>query len=741
MSALGAKRSKRGTYDKEYVFDSLGVHVGIKYKNSDDPSRGGTAHLEIQDLSKLIPATDIGLVKLEVKKDKSANNHENYQFRIEYELKSNHKPWSGEIDLNIWKRKTVQDYDLSFKSQDESPIHPFEIQINSTGKDQLEGRFKYHNSDSEEYPIQIKNDENEINLSIKTPKRTTLLDIEINRKHFGLQIRIDFSKIGYMFAANLNIESTQEEVKSYGFFQGNRNQVNFKIEVNKALQSIYLKIVEGKQPRRKVNIYKFKFRETPLLILKKHETHGYDLLLDFGKDLPIAPTVRLAFSRQNFTPSRVKNQIELSVSFTEFPDSNSSSSNRFTATLQSHEIEQFRLSGSHDLFAEWDGSRIFEFHSHVMVSDNEFCRNDHFGLCEIECNLSASIQSIVWEVIQSLVGKFASIDHLSFNNKLQFLNGKIIYGISDLRTSLAKYENRLIQIECENMLDMVRVKTSSIWGRKQSLSFDVCVPKSLNKLDKFELAYDDENMVISIDGKTKPILSNELARYEFRFLYNDYLMTSGELTINKDTLELLFKEEHDKSHHDYNILISSNRMSDDSVNIEIKGKTKPSLKGESACPFLSWNTTYVFNQNAKDTVFNLVSKQLMDIRVLEEKCYETPIFKKSSFMFSLASRKIQPYQIYLDSELTSKLIPSVELNLNTLSYPWYFKLNHLYLQSPDQNYIKLITDLVSIIPQCQQPLCQLDEKLHHILKSDQFNKCLIILGFPPFYMRIYQELF
>ena len=63
----------------------------------------------------------------------------------------------------------------------------------------------------------------------------------------------------------------------------------------------------------------------------------------------------------------------------------------------------------------------------------------------------------------------------------------------------------------------------------------------------------------------------------------------------------------------------------------------------------------------------------MDIRVYEEKYYEKPIFNKSSLMFSLSSQKIKPYQNYLDSESTSKLFPSGELNLNTLSYPWYFK--------------------------------------------------------------------
>ena len=63
-----------------------------------------------------------------------------------------------------------------------------------------------------------------------------------------------------------------------------------------------------------MHTYKCKFREIPLPLLKKHETHSYNLLLDFSKDLPTAPTLRL-----DFTHSRVRKEIELAVGFPEFP--------------------------------------------------------------------------------------------------------------------------------------------------------------------------------------------------------------------------------------------------------------------------------------------------------------------------------------------------------------------------------------------------------------------------------------
>ena len=89
--------------------------------------RRAIPHFGINDLSKLIPTADVDLVKLEVKNDKSACYHDHYQFRLEYELKQNHELWTVEIDLIISKSKIVQQYELSFKSQVGSHIHPFEI--------------------------------------------------------------------------------------------------------------------------------------------------------------------------------------------------------------------------------------------------------------------------------------------------------------------------------------------------------------------------------------------------------------------------------------------------------------------------------------------------------------------------------------------------------------------------------------------------------------------------------------
>ena len=66
-TALGATRSRRSIYDKEFRIDNLGISVGVKFSHPDNPSRrGGKADIEIKDLSKLIPFKNIGLAKLGV---------------------------------------------------------------------------------------------------------------------------------------------------------------------------------------------------------------------------------------------------------------------------------------------------------------------------------------------------------------------------------------------------------------------------------------------------------------------------------------------------------------------------------------------------------------------------------------------------------------------------------------------------------------------------------------------------
>jgi len=56
VTALGFQRVKRhDNYDKEFNFDKLGVHVGIKYVDPSNRWKGGDLHVIIDNLQKLVP--------------------------------------------------------------------------------------------------------------------------------------------------------------------------------------------------------------------------------------------------------------------------------------------------------------------------------------------------------------------------------------------------------------------------------------------------------------------------------------------------------------------------------------------------------------------------------------------------------------------------------------------------------------------------------------------------------------
>jgi len=92
-TTLGATRSRRSIYDKEFSIDNLGISVGVKFSHPDNPSQGGKADIEIKDLSKLIQFKNIGLVNFGV-------TFKSYGLMVEYEFYHPHDE-QGTIGLNI----------------------------------------------------------------------------------------------------------------------------------------------------------------------------------------------------------------------------------------------------------------------------------------------------------------------------------------------------------------------------------------------------------------------------------------------------------------------------------------------------------------------------------------------------------------------------------------------------------------------------------------------------------------
>ncbi len=701
-SALEVTRSRRNVYDKEYSIENLGISVGVKFEDPDKPSNGLNADIEIKDLTKLISNTEIGFVKLRVtfrKKNFSANHL--FDLMVEYELHHTHEEF-GSIALiisqnnnQISSRFSV----LSTKHYGRRFIQPFEIKLNSTDNNQIEGIISYSHYQGEEFPINIRKDDDTFQLLIKSPEKITLFEFSFNRKKSDLQIKLDFSILGYEYFSDLNIENSEEEVRAYGLFRVLGDQANFKIEIDKLLQNINLRVALFGKP---LKIFKFLFREIPHLLLKEYETSAYEVLVYYHPKTPPA-SLRLGFNNQTLSGARIRNEIEILISFPNghrqamyLPiklqrDSFVPGDNN--GHLLGHASESLRA------FAEFEGIKLFESHSELTGLNKRDCDSN---ACKIEYNLSGNLHRDALRGLESLadVFRYIPLSEFSFKNKIDVSHRQIKKLTCEIQTSRVKENYQMIELEWQNKHD--EVKLEIVWMSPKLNTLDVSISKSL---DKMEIVYKDGEREIFLNCMKPLIQNNGIVSYEVR-LTMLMLMGTGQININDQQMEIFWTaEEGIFSYHDFQFFISIDRTDDGSMNINIEGSTKTS-QDELRCPFLSWNTSFTFNQNYENPLLIIDSTQLINRRIFEEKCHDSPI--TSSLEFSFSGNRNNPFQISLHTELKSEMFPSAVLNLNTISYPrgdsskgqkYSRPVNGTFFEIriplPEETFFKILTDSFS----------------------------------------------
>ena len=595
-TALGATRSRRSIYDKEFRIDNLGISVGVKFSHPDNPSRrGGKADIEIKDLSKLIPFKNIGLVNFGV-------TFKSYGLMVEYEFYHPHDE-QGTIGLIIAKNKNHKM--ISLKSLIQPSKHdakrliiPFEIQLNLTGSTEVEGILTYSHHHGVEYPICIRNDNDTVHLMMETQRRSTLFNFRFNWKKPDLQIHLDFDDLGYMFFIDLSIENNQEEVEACGLLKIFGGKTSFKIEIDKMLKSICLKIAPFDQSER---TYNYKFRKIPDLMLKEYETNAYEVLVNSGFLLDPPISMRLGFKSRNLQRLRKRNEIEVKICLALFP--NHFRKSKYTTII----IQRDRFMPEYDhgqdfseslhAFAEYEGIQLLETHSEILGLNKLHCNTD---ACDLEINFSGSLHRNIFEDLE-LLGLFRYIpcSQVSLKTRVNILNQQMKALKFEIQTSRVERDYRMIMLECDNKHEKVKLKSALMISPGRTHSLDLSVSSSL---DKMKLVYKGWHREVVIDWREKPIRNNGVASYEFRLFYDDDLMGAGILNIKDQHTEVVFTGQHGRfSYLDFQFLIFSNRINDSSVNINIEGSSKPVLE-ESRCSFLIWNTTYTYNQNYGDPV-------------------------------------------------------------------------------------------------------------------------------------------
>ena len=705
-TALGATKSRRSVYDKEFSVDNLGISVGVKFRNPDNPSQGGKADIEIKDFSKLIPYNNIGLVKLGV-------TFRSYGLMVEYEF---HHPYDEQGTIGLIISENENNKTISLKSTIQAAKHdekrfiiPFEIQLNLTGSTEVEGILTYSHHHGVEYPIHIRKDDDTIHLLMETQRRSTLFNFRFDWKKPDLQIYLDFDDLGYMFFIDLSIENNQEEVEACLLLKIFEGKTSFKIEIDKMLKSICLKIAPFNQSER---TYKYKFRKIPDLMLKEYETNAYEVLVDSGFLLDPPISMRLGLKSRNLQRLRKRNEIEVKICLALFP--NHFRKSKYTTII----IQRDRFTTEYDhgqdfseslhAFAEYEGIQLFETHSEILVLNKMRCNTD---ACELECNFSGSLHRNIFEDLE-LMGLFRYIpcSQVSLKTRVNILNLQMKALAFEIQTSRVERDYRMIKLEWENKQEKVKLKSVLMISPERTHTLDLSVSSSL---DKMELAYKGWHREVVVDWREKPIRNNGIASYEFRLFYDDVLMGAGILNIKDQHMEVFYTGQHGRfSYLDIQFLIFSNRINNSSVNINIEGSTKPVME-ESRCSFLIWNTTYTFNQNYGDPVLLIDSKQLLDTRIFEAKCQDQPMYNSSSLGLSLLGHGKQPFQMSLNMELKSELYPSGQLNVSTSLSPWNIRMIHSENYTKDK-YIKRIEESSTVDN-------YLSIVTNYTLKSDSFQ--------------------
>ena len=623
-SALEVTRSRRSVYDKEYSIDNLGISVGVKFEDPDKPSNGGNADIEIKDLTKLFLNTEIGLVKLRVTFSKTnfSGNHL-FNLMVEYELHHTHEEF-GSIALMISQKEsqmTSRFSVLSTKHSGRRFIQPFEIKLNSTDDNQIEGIISYSHHQGEEFPIKIRKDDDTFQFLIKSPEKTTLFEFSFNRKKFDLQIKLDFSKLGFNYFLDLNIENSQEEVQVYGLFRVLGVQANFKIEIDKLLKNINLRVAHFGRP---LKIFKFLFREIPHLLLKEYETSAYEVLVYHYPETPFT-SLRLGLKNP-----RIRNEIEIIISFPnhDWQVMYLPIKLQRDSFISGDDNGQY-VSESLRAFAEFEGIKLFETH---WLNE----RHCDSNACKIEYNLSGNLHRDALEGLDSLayVSRYIPFTQFSFKNKINISHRRIKKLTCEIQTSRLKGKYQVMELEWQNKHEEIKLKTG--WMSSKLNTLDVSISKSL---DKMEIVYKDGHRDILLNCMETLTRKNGVISYEFRLINNDVLKGTGLLNINDQRMEIVWTGEQGIfSYHEFQFFISIDRIDDDSVNINMEGSTKPSQE-ELRCPFLSWNTSFTFNQNFEDPLLVIDSGQLINPRIFEEK---VPIHQ-SLLRYNL---------VYQDTEIT-----------------------------------------------------------------------------------------
>ena len=669
VSALGVTRNKRRVhFDEEYNSDKLGINIGLKYSDPDNPARGGKADIQIKDFSKLIPNSVFGLVKLTVSFKKEESHEKNvFDLKVEYELHHTHVEY-GTIALvssNNGNDKTLRFSVVSTKHEGRRFIRPFEVKLNSTWRDEMEGTFTYGHPAGVEFPIYARNDEKVTQLVLETPQKTTVFEYKLNWETLDLNLNLDLYKLGYEYLADLTLENHSEEAVVKGFVRiSNIEYASFKLEIDTVLSSFYLTRTLG---NRNTKVYKCQFRDIPPLLLKEFETMGFEVLSDFG---PIPTIIRLAIKSQNVSKFTERDEIEIYAAYREvlgLESNNRAKELRITFRrdkLARLSNELARLSNgligqseSVHVFAELDGDTIFETRSDLIQSDEYICKEES-GKCEITYKIT------VGSAIPEL-NRFLPYTQFALDSRVNLVKDNIKNVFFELKTNKYGNEYQILQIELEDNKDKYKLKGA--WNKEREFIYiDIEIYQNLEKM---ELVYtyllDPDRYsgeTVRLDGRIKPGSDYGISKYELRYFERNTLVGTGLLTDTDEEMELIWLDESGKNFNDYKILFSQNQNGE-VYNIKVDASALPNTT-KPGCTLFIWNSSLTFYEDYEEPSVTLVSELLLDSRLFKNRCQEASIFESSTLSFNIKSNKDDtPFQLSLDTELKSDILPSGSIKL------------------------------------------------------------------------------
>ena len=641
----GITRIRRDTSKQKFSWDHLGITVILELKNQDNPLKGVEAHVEIKDLSDLVPFTKIGFVKFFVVLGGGEGSKDSiFNLQIDYELHHDHVE-NGKLALVISldnDRHTLKlDVETSLDKEKQF-VHPFTLTLTNSEFNpefsQIEG--SYTDQDYHGCPISIKKLYSKIFLIVEHPEnKSNIIEFEFDMQTFSSRLYFD----GNLHYAELLSVYRRESIKvGAAILIHQLGSFTFNLEVSNKLKNFFFHLKIGYNGQ---NIFFFHFREIPEYLLNMDEYQAFEIfagadledLEDLGDLFIDVPLLRIALRQENTDITEVDEMEFFSPIFDcrfvvkcastshkkgKFPKSSR------TSRLTSGNMPKLSL----HLFAEMNQKRHFELNAVTQSEGEEMERGEvTVELIDFKSFMKIKFYTDYYNLTKGLEVE-ASIDGLYLKPLFIEVNQKkiIVSGLKGLEASFdIEVERNLRKVD----LSWGRDKVSRISGRKQ-------VSRNIN-----------------------------LDVYKVNFFTNNYSGRSGSLMLVNGYNKLkVFLQELET---DLKVSFEVRKISQDSFEIDGFG----TVFGGS--PLFKWNSHATVENNG--IYFSIAAGGNQSFNIFQIELSE-------SFEFKLDMNS--PHDLYLQGNLSSNIFPSGILKLNTL-WPYQFKLS---APMPDQTYLDIDID-------------------------------------------------